>query len=57
MNDDETLGICCQIDSNLRTLMCIVLTRVLSYKITDRNQWQFQYVVGICKNHQFDGGS
>ena len=38
MNHDETLGICCHVDSNLRALMCMVLTRVLSYKITDRNQ-------------------
>ena len=52
---DETLEICCHVDSDLRALMCVVLTRVLSYKLKSRSQWQFQYVVDICKNHQFYG--
>ena len=47
---DETLEIYCHVDSDLQALMARH-----NPEITE--PMAVSYVVGVCKDHQFDGGS
>ena len=49
---DETLEIYCHVDSDLQALIDVAR---FNPEITE--PMAVSYVVGVCKDHQFDGGS
>ena len=49
---DETLEIYCHVDSDLQALIDVAR---FNPEITE--PMAVTYVVGVCKDHQFDGGS